>query len=234
MIRTALRIIMGIGAACLLSAQTEEGLLAYWSFDEAEGQTAKDAGPWKMAGAVKNAVRVEGKKGSALKFNGKDAVVDMGNKEPLNVISDLTIEFWMKASAAGNDGNPYSGVITKFEPVAPNGEGYDIIVHKDGQLRACVRGPGRIDTGPRGAKVLDGAWHHIVVTATKLSVSLYIDGALSGGTATGSWESSPSKMPFLIGARSGVANFNGLLDEVRLYSRALTADEVKARYNAAK
>lgn len=231
MVRTMIAWLAVFAFGAALHAQ--EGLLAYWNFDEADGTIAKNAGPWKMDGTVKNAVRVDGKKGKALKFNGKDSVVDIGNKEPLNLIEDFTIEFWMQASSAGNDSVAYAGVITKFDPVAPNGEGYDIILHKDGQLRIAVRGPGRIDTGIRGPKMLDGQWHHIAVAVTKLSVTLYVDGR-STGTVTGSWESSPSTKPFLIGARNGVANFNGIIDEVRIYSRVLSAEEVYANASSGK
>lgn len=227
-------IVMVIIGSALFAQSPDDALIAWWGFDEGNGTVAGDKGPKKIDGKIVNAVWAEGRVGKALLFNGKDAAVDCGDHDSLNVVSDFSIEFWMKSSIAGNAGNPYAGVVTKFAPVAPNGEGYDIILHKDGQLRACVRGPGRIDTGTRGTKVLDGAWHHVVMTATKLSVTLYIDGSMSGGTAAGSWESSPTDKPFLIGARSGVGNFSGLLDEVRLYSRALSADEVKARHTAAK
>ncbi len=82
------------------------------------------------------------------------------------------------------------------------------------------------------ARLLDGNWHHVVVTVgTDLPMKFYYDGALAktGGTFTGTLRQSPtSNLTFGAG---GLYGFSGKMDEVRYYNRALSADEVKRLYN---
>jgi hypothetical protein len=72
---------------------------------------------------------------------------------------------------------------------------------------------------------LDGAWHNVIVTRKGTTYVLYVDGVSigsSGGTA-------PTYGRFYLGASSIYAstNYNGLLDDVRIYSRALTLAEIQ-------
>jgi len=84
-----------------------------------------------------------------------------------------------------------------------------------------------------------GSWYHVagVYDASAHTLKLYLNGAdnsgtLSGGPVTGSIKNSTANA--LIGARSGgsTEGFNGTLDEVRIYNRALTAAEISALYNS--
>jgi hypothetical protein len=86
------------------------------------------------------------------------------------------------------------------------------------------------------------AWHHfvgIIGGTNQSNMSIYIDGILSNGIAgpnNGTFYQ-PTQNSWYIGAdTSGSVNslWNGLLDDVRIYNRALSASEVQALYNAEK
>ncbi len=78
-------------------------------------------------------------------------------------------------------------------------------------------------------------WIHVAATVLdSYTVTVYINGEI-GGQNFRDLTFSPVKKPLLIdrikdGSRS--SSFNGIIDEVRIYNRALSAEEIKAHYNA--
>jgi hypothetical protein len=74
----------------------------------------------------------------------------------------------------------------------------------------------------------DGVWHHIAATRSSGAVSLYMDGELIGsGTQTVDVSNSGS---FKIGKWYFESSFNGKIDDVRIYSRALSQQEITEHY----
>jgi hypothetical protein len=80
--------------------------------------------------------------------------------------------------------------------------------------------------------IVASQWHHVAVTATASAVEVYVDGILRG--SSGRQTISLASNPFRIGFTSnfGGTAFNGLLDEVQIYDRALAAEEIVAIYAA--
>ena len=90
-------------------------------------------------------------------------------------------------------------------------------------------------------QVDDNTWHHVAFTYNGTSlgsgVNIYIDGNLSNGTVTYDNLSGSilNNVPLNIGQGTwGGGAFNGIIDEVRVYNRALTAAEVEQLYNMGK
>lgn len=83
------------------------------------------------------------------------------------------------------------------------------------------------------ATVDDGAWHHVAFVSSNTAYTFYVDGSAAGSGTSSAVPTLNTSTPFRIGA-SHVGNnaFNGLMDDVRMYSRALTATEIAALYNA--
>lgn len=208
---------------------------AYWNFDEGSGDTVKDSvggSTGKFSGAVS---WTAGKSGSALRFNGVDSHVNCGPTPSLNFSADFTVMLWMKAAKAGSDKNPYSGVLGKFM-YGPGGKGinrYDIILHNSGMVRAAIRGDKNIDTGMAGPNLLDDSWHHIALAVTRTSVKYYVDGKLVKDTA-GEWVPNANEAPLTIGYRDGgMPAFNGVIDEVKFFSGALSAADISSQSSTA-
>ncbi len=76
-------------------------------------------------------------------------------------------------------------------------------------------------------KVNDGAWHHIAGTFDGKTIKTYVDGKeTSKLSCAGSLEKNSD--PLFIGCRAGSSRWmNGLIDEIKVYNRALNADEIK-------
>jgi hypothetical protein len=92
-------------------------------------------------------------------------------------------------------------------------------------------GPNNVETVAR-ATVLNGEWHHVAVGRNKTEHFLYVDGALDSTTPDTTLADLTEAISFDIGNESSVPTiaFRGLLDEIRVYDRALSAQEIQDQF----
>jgi len=88
------------------------------------------------------------------------------------------------------------------------------------------------------ADVVDGNWHHVAAVLDKSAdaIALYVDGAAVAKTdvTSGSWPTIDNTDSFIIGSLAVLYHYSGLMDDMRVYNRALTANEIDflATYDA--
>ncbi|MDD3732221.1 MAG: LamG domain-containing protein, partial [candidate division Zixibacteria bacterium] len=210
----------------------DEGLVGYWSFDERSGTTAADASGNSNDGTLVNSPTWStGVKpfaggasgGSALSFDGTDDYISINNNESLNITdSIISIEAWIKRTSLGTG---YEGIVSKNNTggyavqLSWNSENHKVCFVEPNVNGIC--GNGLID---------DFSWHHIVISIDGEYIMIYIDGALDKkADLPGSISGNDSDVE--IGRRAIGENFSGYIDEVRIYSRALSAEEVRYHYN---
>jgi hypothetical protein len=80
--------------------------------------------------------------------------------------------------------------------------------------------------------VTSAVWHHVAVTYDGATLKLYLDGQLEGSKATSVLNTTLDANGLTIGLRPGVSVWNGKLDEVQIFNRALTQAEIQATYYA--
>ena len=213
------------------------GLVAYYSFDEGSGTTAYNAADTGTVndGTITGAKYTTGKKGGALQFDGVDDYVDCGNDDNLQLDKDLTLEFWIKPNLLGAyRENPldksYGGefaLTLEDDPEAGRLSYY----HGTQRSSGFYWGWTALDNDT----IKNNQWQHIVITrkTTGREMKSYYNGDFK---KSAQYSSDANKLPstssydFLIG--DGYShNFNGLIDEVRIYDRALSAEEVRHHYN---
>ncbi len=202
---------------------TRTGLVAEYHFDEGSGNIATDSSGNGNNGLIHGASWVDGKFGKALVFNGvSDYVTTNINGFPSGS-NPRTLAAWIKTSASTQMtivgyGNNTSSQMFNILTLSNTGK---IIVSNWGGLTALS------DTA-----INDGAWHFVAATYDGTTVRIYIDGILevTDSSLTFNTINAFSK----IGVRiDGTTEFyNGIIDEVRIYNRALSADEVLANYQA--
>ena len=206
------------------------------SFDEASGN-AIDASPSGRNGVITGAVRVPGKVGSALSFNGISdwvTVTDGAAGTPLDLTTGMTLEAWVKPTAI--DG--WEAVIVKER--GTNSLSYALYAHDGAPLSGGFDAPagysriGAIDQAVRGtARISTTAWTHLAVTYDGAVQRFYVNGVeVAAHAQTGSM--AVGDQPLRIGGDATFPGefFQGLIDEVKVYNRALTAAEVNADMNA--
>jgi hypothetical protein len=185
------------------------------------------AGQIKITYVVPDPVRTIGKLGQGLQFDGVDDVVTLPNNASLDITSNLTLSAWIKTSSAVSsmhiiDGYNFNSPFTGYGFNVTTNCGTGELVFWDGTAWRCNT----------GSNVIDNVFHHVVARLDGTTLTFFIDGRKSGSDVTATTISSFSGSRS-IGARSGVGAgfFNGLIDDVRIYNRALTSDEIKRLYN---
>jgi hypothetical protein len=184
--------------------------------------------------------------GSALECDGSDDVVDLGPADPFNFTGSFSISVWANIQNWGNEWG-HAMVATRGEgnlgfQIRRGGgwvggmQGYPSTGFCFSTRGIFLEGQAAGGDDMMVGEPVQGAWTHIacVYDYENQIKSIYFDGELVKAAATTA-ESvlSPSTTNASIGARANGANdgfealFNGMLDDVRLYDKALTAGEVK-------
>ena len=159
--------------------------------------------------------------GGALSFNGVDSLVRVANSASLNLGAAMTLEAWIQPTAAQSGWrtivqrevdayflNASTAAAACGPPAAAHSGGATVFV-----------------SGPTASPV--NAWTHVALTYDGTILQLYVNGVQAASQArTGSIQASSN--PLRIGGNSPYGEyFQGLIDEVRIYNRALTQAEIQ-------
>ncbi|AQZ68967.1 Rhs family protein [[Actinomadura] parvosata subsp. kistnae] len=195
-----------------------------------------------LSGTTNAAVTFQGS-GRSSYFETSPVLPDLGNQ--------VSVEAWFKTTKSGFIYWAARGGYSQgsWNPSSP---GYGIpglYVGTDGKLRGMLKVAGLdgSDTPVVSQQTVnDGQWHHAVITATSDLTSLYVDGTAAGSQpigvearywVNGSVVGTGAAASSLPGTPAGISQptefgFEGSIDEVAFYGRALTATEVRAHYEA--
>ncbi|MFX1320378.1 MAG: LamG-like jellyroll fold domain-containing protein [Promethearchaeota archaeon] len=211
----------------------------WWSMDDGTGTTAFDLTFYENNGTLTNMESGDWKTGKigdyALEFDGVNEFVDCGNEYYLDFERNntFTLSVWIKTSSTGRT------IISKMN-TSDDYRGYDLYIDNSGVIRVHL-----INTLDSNEIIVDGAtsindnqWHFITLTyngsSTASGVKLYIDGSLDNLTIVKDTlnKTIHTDVNFLIGARTEGNYFSGQIDDVRVYSFALTQDNITWLYNS--
>jgi len=218
-----------LGSSDVSQAQTPPpGLIATYSFDEGSGLSANDGSGNAHTGVISGATwTIAGKYGSALSFNGTNSWVTVADANDLDLTTGLTLEAWVFPTAAAT-ATTWRNVLIKERS---GGEIYNLYADTDTHVPAAyvVRSanPGT-PVGVNGvAQVPLNTWTHLAMTYDTATVRLYVNGTLVRSSATtGALLTSTGALR--IGGNSVWGEFfQGMIDEVRVYNRALTQAEIQ-------
>jgi len=202
-----------------------DGLLGWWAFDEAaEAPVALDYSGNRLGGGLRDAERAPGLDGNALVCKGGCVVVP-GNPR-LSLTEAVSIECFVKTDVAGQ-GNTWM-VNRVFSGGIDTGYRLGIVSGKP-----CFEVP-QTDWSHHLSADIDlptGRWVHLAGTFDGKTMRIYVDGQ-EHGTMDRPGPVKPNDFHLCLGNYEvgHVAHFDGLLDEVKLWGRALTGEEVQAHY----
>jgi hypothetical protein len=203
----------------------EKGLIAWWAFDEEEGDpVALDYAGHRLGGVLRDAERAKGIDGNALVCKG--GCVEVPNNPLLNASSELTIECWIKTDVAGQDNTWFVNRV--FGGGEANGYRMGILEGKP-----CFEVPATPWSHHLKANLPlpTGRWVHVAGTFDGKTERIYVD-AEEQGAMDRPGPVNPSQFHLCLGNYEveHASYFRGLLDEVKLYDRALTSEEVREHY----
>jgi hypothetical protein len=202
------------------------GLVGYWNMDEGSGTTAYDASGNGNNGTIYGAKWTTGKFGSALSFDGVDDYVEVPGSVSLDITGPITVEAWVYPRA--------SGVSMVF---AGGGNQYVLWVQNNNEVRLADTRGNYVDTDSNVLTL--NAWNHVVGVfsgvagdaVTLDNAKIYINGISKGTHTGGIWDPQTLSVVNIGREVADVFHFNGLIDEVRIYNRALSEEEIRYHYN---
>jgi concanavalin A-like lectin/glucanase superfamily protein/VanZ like protein len=208
--------------------KTPGTLEAHWTFDEHQGRVVIDSAGHGLDGKFRGGPkRMAGVLGGALALNGSD-YLEVGASSTLRLVGSMTISAWIYPTSFPPDD---AAIISSH-----NGQGFQLDTTIDkgprtiGFKLANVCGELMMRYGAT-ALVVD-EWYHIagVYDADARTMDVYLNGNLDNGPLVGSVTSRqrPSREAVFVGRRSDSRrfNFSGAVDDVQIYSRALTKTEI--------
>ena len=221
-------IVLLIGANC--RAQEDKSLVLSLAFDEGTGTVAADKSGNGNNGPLKGAQWVQLAKGCALNFDGTASLVEVRNSPSLCMgDSTFTVEMWVKPAD-----------LSKSQVFISKGISQEFMIAAGG------------DYGPRACMFLTewemyryslnifkpGEWVHLAFVKSQkpeggAELTCYANGEESMGGKSKAFPATvkPTEFNLLIGGISDKWFFNGTLKDVKIYKRALTAEEIKASYD---
>ena len=219
-------------AWCVNAAKAQiitDGLVSYWTFDRADvdGDTVKDIVGINDGVMEGGKIVDDGKINAAIEFDGS-SYVDCGTDESLNLTDALTIELWMNPASAG-EGGPNAGPACR----AIDGGSWNW------QLRYNAPGGNymgfQFNAVPGGAMWISvqenlepEEWHHITGTFDGSEAVCYLNAVETQRAPMTGINSSADN--FFIGQDGWINCFDGLVDELRMYDRALSEAEIEHNY----
>ncbi len=217
-------------------ADLTDGLVAHWTFDEGEGDVANDSAG-ENDGTIYGAQWTDGQIGGALEFDGVDDYIEL----PHNAITtrEFTIAAWANQFGPGGGVDSENVIFQQRDDDSVVSTADSTVVLWAGAVvkstypyaGAIIRDSEATTQLVRYPRTDFGEWHHYVLSVNLSDITFYVDGeevarttsSQGGDYVTDIDHISIGKHSYR-GADRGF--FNGLIDDVRLYNRGLSADEI--------
>lgn len=232
-------LIVAVGTLLGQSAHAAvEGMISYWSLDELSGDVVHDSVGGSHGTIGNDPEWVTGILGGALRFDGVDDYVEVAENASLDLgAGDFSISFWVNFNPFPKYEVHALVVKRQQEPIYP---GYSLFIIPGGELR------GQLDCGypwyehtTVSASLVAGTWYHVVWSVDRAASMSYfyvngnaIDSPDPIDTLTTS-ASTDNDAPLFMGAGlvTTSAKLDGIIDEVAIYGRALSAEEIAEHWN---
>ena len=205
-------------------------LLSWWP---ANGD-AKDAADGNDGVPANGATFAAGKAGQAFSLDGKDDFVQISDAANLDITDGITIDAWIKPTKS-----QIGAVVAKFGADNGTATGYGLIFCGDwGPSRAIETYVGKDGSfyGVTGSSPIPlNEFTHVAMTYDGNELNVFVDGELDGSSST-SGPITPNDISLTIGATEDrgtmIQFFKGAIDEVDVFERALSEEEIEDIFNA--
>ncbi len=225
LILSMLAVIPRLSGADGIGNTQPQGLVGYWNFDQGAGTIAYDSSGYNNHGTIYGASWTSGKVNGALSFDGTKEYVDCGNNETLDPTQGATIEAWVKFNQLPSAAKHIMSIAGR----SGSGTDLDLQTETDDKFKFYIDGS-KLAVSNTVAET--NKWYHIAGTYQANNyIKIYVNGVLEKTTSIGVTRgTNPNN--FSIGPSLIFPGrfFNGTIDEVKIFNRALSAGEIGAEY----
>ena len=205
--------------------ESDDSLILYFSFDELDGDMTIDHSQYGNNGSINGAPElVDGKFGKALKFNGTDDWIEVPHDPILTVETSVTVMAWINAERhMGPNNQRWQGIVAKGN----SPRSYSFYTESPSECLHLSAGGGSVCTG----KIALNEWQHVVGQVDDGTHRYWLNGEMVGefGGKSALPGAADTSVVY-VGTTGEGANrrYLGLIDEVRIWNRALSEEEVIA------
>ena len=224
---------------------SDTSLILYFSFDELDGNQAIDYSHYQNHGVlVGNPQLVDGKFGKALEFNGITDTVEVPHHSSLTVSEAVTVMAWIHTPRFEYPGTNWQGILAKGNQ---HPRSYSFYTERGGTLQLSLsNGGAKFIVEVDGVPIANSAdnipsegtfrlneWQHVAARIADGERQFWINGKKAGTSdVLTPFPGLADTASVLIGNTHEVErNFLGLIDEVRIWNRALSEDEILEQMN---
>jgi hypothetical protein len=216
-------------------------LVSYWKCDETSGTALADSVTTNNL-TTNGTVNQTGIIGKAVHYTRNSSQYSYKtDTASLSITGNISISAWIKLDSKPSDSSGKFVIAAKYDVDASPSFGYAFRIEDANHLQLIYAD----SSGNSTNKYTDyafsnlGTWYHVITTAIVSSkdIALYVNNEIEDGTYPGQNASSigDNAVAFEVGATVNGAGqyglFDGLIDEVAIWNRVLTSDEVAALYN---
>ena len=210
-----------IALVTVTSANADKSLLAHWTFDGESVSACEDAsGKGNNASMSGKVNRIPGVSGTAIGLDGKHKLSIPG-KPDFSQLKGITLSAWVLPTDLSNyreifrkeDGD--NRVLFSFQS---HGKILSLGLNIDGYVEC--------DAQINPSSVLDGKWHHLAATYNTKTLMVFLDGKKVGNVSRNGKIKAGGSAPGYIGSTNGRECFQGAMDDLRIYNRALSDKEI--------
>ncbi len=207
----------------------DNNVIAYWAFDEGEGDSAEDSSQFDSDGEIEKGEWTAGISGTALLFNGSDARVVVQNNDNLHPdTGDITIEAWIRADSSPDKWTGAGAIVFK-------GGAYQWVVHgaNKGALWFGIWGARLESTNNYHFIDHVGEWRHTALTfeGDSREAKIYVDGELNTEGVVNEAVDPTANVLYIGFKGDGSGYFHGAIDEVRISDVVRTQNEIQDQMN---
>ena len=213
-------------------AEGDDGLVAHWDFDEGKGDVLHDRSGNENHGKIHGARWLKGSFGHALEFDGKDDHVECPYSKANDTPDAFTVEAWAYQRRTGG------GIFCRVKGGGWADQRLTLTTfyrkNKDPYFLFCISDGKKCNPTTRPALELN-TWTHLAASFDGKAVRVYRNAKLEKSYVSGC-KANVENIPIWIGRSVGIGDrpyFSGMIRDVRYYSRALSAAEIKGHYKSA-
>ena len=215
------------------SGACTEGMVSFWKFDEGSGTTAYDSYDGNDGALINGPFWTTGQVGGALSFDGEDDYVSIPSSASLDITQAITVEMWINSP---NYYKRYAIFLIKgsvYRPLAYGLRMFDTTGRPLFQIVTLDNNIVKYNYIVSPEPLTNNQWYHLVGTYDGSHMKIYVNGLLKKEESWSGSIVSYDYYPLEIGGYSASGSkfrYPGLIDEVAIYSRPLTAEEIQEHY----
>ncbi len=227
-------------SASVISSLPANDMISYWKFDETKGTVASDSSGNGLNGKIVGATSTIGKYNNALSFNGSDNYVSLAGNSTFDNMGAMTISAWIKPSSLGENGK--GRIVTKAAGGSLPSYGWSFYLTNEvanGIKFAVDHTTAHLEHASVANAITLNQWQLVTVTwdgsKNASNAHIYVNGNevsyAVADNAVGTRASDTSNSLYIGSNPARTRSFNGSIDDVKIFNRVLSADEVKNIYD---